>query len=40
MQPVQLGEEVPGRVSGLVTSTLRSVQIPDAASTAGWGSTR
>ena len=40
MQSLQLGEEVPGRVGGLVTSTLRSVQNPDAASTAGWGSTR
>ena len=36
MQPVQLGEEVPGRVGGLVTVTLRSVQNPDAASTVGW----
>ena len=40
MRPIQLGGEVPGRVSGLVTITLRSVQTPDAASTVGWGSTR
>ena len=40
MQPVQLGEEVPGRVGSLVTITLRSVQNPDAVSTVGWGSTR
>ena len=39
MQPVQLGGEVPGRVGGLVTTILRSVQNPDAASTVGWGST-
>ena len=29
MQSVQLGGEVPGRVGGLVTITLRSVQKPD-----------
>ena len=40
MQPVQLGGEVPGRVGGLVTITLRSVHNPDAANTVGWGSTR
>ena len=40
MQPVQLVEEVPGRVGSLVTSTLRSVQNSDAASTVGWGCTR
>ena len=40
MQQIQLGGEVPGRVSGLVTSTLRSVQNSDAASTVRWGSTR
>ena len=35
MQPVQLGGDVPGRVGGLVTITLRSVQNLDAASTVG-----
>ena len=40
MQPVQLVEEVPGRVGGLVTITLRSVQNPDAASAVGRGSTK
>ena len=40
MQPVQLVEEVPGRVGGLGTITLRSVQNPDAANTVGWRSTK
>ena len=35
MQPVQLGEEVPGRVGVLATITLRSVQNPDAVTTVG-----
>ena len=35
MQPIQLGGEVPSRVGGLVTITLRNVQNPDAASTVG-----
>ena len=40
MQQIQLGGEVPGRVGGFATITLRSVQKPDAASTVWWGSTR
>ena len=35
MQPVQLGGEVPSRVGGFDTITLRSVQNPDAARTVG-----
>ena len=35
MQPIQLGGEVPGRIGGLVTITLRSVHNPDAVSTVG-----